>query len=64
MIKTLIEAEKKKVEKLKDGIVTLSLSLHSSLIPSISATLLLPSNPQVQVVGIGDGGIVRLSLLS
>ena len=47
---------KKKAEELKDGAVTLALSPHSSMIPSMSATLLLPSSPQVQVVDLGDGG--------
>ena len=56
VIGTPTEAEKKKVEKLKDGAITLVLSPHSSLIPSMSAALLLPSSPQVQVVDLGDGG--------
>ena len=56
MIKTPKEAKKKKAEELKHGAVTLALSPHSSLIPSMSAALLLPSSPQVQVVDLGDGG--------
>ncbi len=47
---------KKKAEGLKNGVVTLSLSPHNSLIPSISVALLLPSSPQLQVVDLGDGG--------
>ena len=44
------------MEELKDGVVTLSLSPHSSLIQSMSTILLLPSSPQVQVVDPRDGG--------
>ncbi len=36
VIKNPTEAKKKKAEELKDGVVTLALSPHNSLIPSVS----------------------------
>ena len=50
MIGTKVEAKKKKLEELKDPIVTVALQPQSSPIPSISTTLLLPSSPQIQIV--------------
>lgn len=56
MIITPIESKKKKMKKLKDGVVTIALSPHNSPITSMSVVILLPSHPQVQVVDLGDGG--------
>jgi hypothetical protein len=55
IIGTKMKAEKKKVEELKDNVITVVLSPHSSLIPSINTTLLLPCSPKIQVVELGDG---------
>ena len=55
MIGAQLEA-KTNVEDPKDSIFILVRSPHSSLVPATSATLLLPSSPQVQVVDLGDGG--------
>ena len=49
---------------MKDSAVTVALSPHSSPIPSVNAALLLPSSPQVQVVDLGDGEVVKVCLSS